>query len=124
VTVAETISTWRAEICRGVATGHSNPAAERVNRLVKLVYRSGYGFTNVTNQQHRSRYTASRGTRPTWLTPRWLQDTTGHEQPAAKPALAALHARKRHPSRVDLLVEDEDQRTHTVTTRSAQTVAA
>jgi transposase len=66
-TLAETISLWRAEICRGVATGHSNAAAEGVNRLVKLVYRSGFGFTNVTHQQRRSRYTASRSTRPEWL---------------------------------------------------------
>lgn len=38
VTLAETISVWAPEICRGVATGHSNAAAEGVNRLVKLVY--------------------------------------------------------------------------------------
>ena len=67
VTLAETISVWRAEICRGVATGHSNAAAEGVNRLIKLVYRSGFGFTNVTHQQRRSRYAASRSTRPEWL---------------------------------------------------------
>ncbi len=66
-TLAETISTWRAEIARAVLTGHSNAAAEGVNRLVKLVYRSGFGFTNVTNQQRRSRYAASRSTRPEWL---------------------------------------------------------
>src|SRR6266568_7136957 len=66
-TLAETISTWRAEIARAVLTGHSNAAAEGVNRLVKLVYRSAFGFTNVTNQQRRSRYTASRSTRPEWL---------------------------------------------------------
>jgi transposase len=66
-TLAETISGWRGEICRGVATGHSNAAAEGVNRLVKLVYRSGFGFTNVTHQQRRSRYAASRSTRPEWL---------------------------------------------------------
>ena len=68
-TLAQTISLWRAEICRGVATGHSNAAAEGVNRLVKLVYRSGFGFTNVTHQQRRSRYAASRSTRPEWLHP-------------------------------------------------------
>ncbi|MEV0409156.1 transposase [Actinoallomurus sp. NPDC050550] len=61
-TLAETISLWRAEICQGVATGHSNAAAEGVNRLVKLVYRSGFGFTNVTHQQRRSRYAASHST--------------------------------------------------------------
>jgi transposase len=66
-TLAETISTWRAEIARAVLTGHSNAAAEGVNRLVKLVYRSAFGFTNVTNQQRRSRYAASRSTRPEWL---------------------------------------------------------
>jgi transposase len=66
-TLAQTISTWRAEIARGVLTGHSNAAAEGINRLVKLVYRGAFGFTNVTNQQRRSRYTASRSTRPEWL---------------------------------------------------------
>ena len=66
-TLAQTISTWRTEIARGVLTGHSNAAAEGVNRLVKLVYRSAFGFTNVPNQQRRSRYTASRSTRPEWL---------------------------------------------------------
>ncbi|MGI8306636.1 transposase [Saccharopolyspora hattusasensis] len=67
VTLAQTISTWRTEIARGVLTGHSNAAAEGVNRLVKLVYRGAFGFTNVTHQQRRSRYTASRSTRPEWL---------------------------------------------------------
>jgi transposase len=66
-TLAETISVWRQEIARGVATGYSNAAAEGINRLVKLVYRSGFGFTNVTHQQRRSRYAASRSTRPHWL---------------------------------------------------------
>jgi transposase len=66
-TLATTISTWRAEITRAVATGHSNAAAEGVNRVVKLVYRSAFGLTNVANQQRRARYAASRATRPTWL---------------------------------------------------------
>lgn len=80
---AETVSLWRAEICRGVATGHSNAAAEGINRLVKLVYRSAFGFTSVTSQQRRSRYAASRSTRPVWLSPAWLQQTIPHgEQPA------------------------------------------
>jgi hypothetical protein len=42
-------------------------AAEGVNRLIKLVYRGAFGFTNVSNQQRRSRYIASRSTRPEWL---------------------------------------------------------
>jgi transposase len=67
MTLAQTISVWRTEIARGVLTGHSNAAAEGVNRLVKLVYRGAFGFTNVTHQQRRSRYTASRSTRPEWL---------------------------------------------------------
>jgi hypothetical protein len=66
-TLAQTISTWRTEIARGVLTGHSNAAAEGINRLITLVYRSVFGFTNVSNQQRRSRYTASRSTRPEWL---------------------------------------------------------
>ena len=69
VTLTETISTWRAEITRGVLTGHNNATAEGVNRLIKLVYRTAFGFTNVTNQQRRSRYAASRTTRPNWLHP-------------------------------------------------------
>lgn len=121
--LAETISAWRAEICRGVATGHTNAAAESVNRLVKLVYRTGYGFTNVTSQQRRSRYAASRSTRATWLTPEWLQETARHEQPAAIPALAVPTGQQR-PSHANLLVKDEDRQTHTVTTRRAQPVAA
>jgi transposase len=66
-TLAETISTWRNELALAVLTGHSNAAAEAVNRGIKLLYRTAYGFTNVTNQQRRSRYAASRTTRPEWL---------------------------------------------------------
>jgi transposase len=66
-TLAETVSTWRAEVARAVLTGHSNAAAEGVNRLIKLVYRTAFGLTDVTNQQRRSRYAASRSTRPEWL---------------------------------------------------------
>jgi transposase len=63
-TLAQTISTWRNEIARGMLTGHSNAATEGINHLIKLVYRGAFGFTNVSHQQHRSRYTASRPTRP------------------------------------------------------------
>jgi transposase len=66
-TLAETISTWRAELARAVLTGHSNAAAEGTNRIIKLTYRTGFGFTNVPNQQRRARYAASRSTRPEWL---------------------------------------------------------
>jgi transposase len=66
-TLAETVSTWRAETARAVLTGHSDAAAEGVNRLVKLVYRGAFGLTNVANQQRRARYAASRSTRPNWL---------------------------------------------------------
>jgi len=69
VTLAETISKWRHEIANAVLHGLSNAAAEGVNRLVKLVYRTAFGLTNVTNQQRRARYTASRTTRPRWLHP-------------------------------------------------------
>ena len=78
-TLAETVSAWRAEIARAVLTGHSNAAAEGVNRLIKLAYRSAFGFTNVTNQQRRSRYAASRSTRPEWPHP----VTTAPSQPVA-----------------------------------------
>jgi transposase len=67
VTLAETVSAWREEIAAAVLSGCSNAAAEGVNRLIKLVYRTAFGFTNVTNQQRRSRYAASRSTRPRWL---------------------------------------------------------
>lgn len=67
VTLAETISTWREEIGNAVLHGLSNATAEGVNRLIKLVYRLAFGLTNVTNQQRRARYAASRRTRPTWL---------------------------------------------------------
>lgn len=50
VTLAQTVSAWREEIARGVLTGHSNAAAEGVNRVIKLVYRSAFSYTNVTNQ--------------------------------------------------------------------------
>ena len=78
-TLAETVSTWRAEIARAVLTGRSNAAAEGVNRLIKLVYRTAFGLTNVTNQQRRSRYAASRSTRPEWL----HAVTTATSQPVA-----------------------------------------
>ncbi|TCJ30686.1 DDE transposase [Parafrankia sp. BMG5.11] len=65
--LAETISKWRAEIANAVLHSLSNAATEGVNRLVKLVYRTAFGLRNVTNQQLRARYFASRATRPTWL---------------------------------------------------------
>ncbi|MEO3858003.1 transposase [Acrocarpospora sp. B8E8] len=123
-TLAETISLWRAEIARGVVTGHSNAAAEGVNRLVKLVYRTGFGFTNVTNQQRRSRYAASRGTRTGWLSPAWLQETAWRGVPPAMPTPTALPPRERRPGHVDLLGEADDRRSHTVTTTWTQPVAA
>jgi transposase len=58
------------------STVRSNAAAEGVNRLVKLVYRTAFGLTNVTNQQRRSRYAASRSTRPEWL--HAVTTTTSH----------------------------------------------
>jgi len=123
-TLAETISLWRAEIARGVATGHSNAAAEGVNRLVKLVYRTGFGFTNVTNQQRRSRYAASRSTRTVWLSPAWLQETARQGEPPAMPTPTALSLRKHRPGHVDLLGEADDRQSHTVTTTWTQSVVA
>ncbi len=69
VTLAETISDWRVEITNSILYGLSNAAAEGVNRLIKLVYRTAFGLTNVANQQRRARYTVSRSTRPDWLHP-------------------------------------------------------
>nr|WP_278043853.1 transposase [Protofrankia symbiont of Coriaria ruscifolia] len=66
VTLAETISTWRVEITDAVQHGLSNASAEGVNRLIKLVYHAAFGLRNVTNQQRRARYAASRSTRPAW----------------------------------------------------------
>ncbi|GIH73563.1 hypothetical protein Mth01_58160 [Sphaerimonospora thailandensis] len=123
-TLAETISLWRAEIARAVATGYSNAAAEGVNRLVKLVYRTGFGFRNVTNQQRRSRYAASRGTRAVWLSPAWLQETAWQGEPSAIPTSTVLPLRARRSCQVDLLVEADDRRSHTVTTTGTQRVAA
>lgn len=77
VTLAETISEWRVEITNAVLHGLSNAAAEGVNRLTKLVYRTAFGLRNVTNQQRRARYTASRSTRPNWLL-----SVTAHPKPA------------------------------------------
>ncbi len=69
VTLAETISEWRNEIAAALLHGLSNAAAEDVNRLIKLVYRSAFGLTNVANQQRRARRAASRSTRKDWLRP-------------------------------------------------------
>ena len=123
-TLAETVSTWRAEICRGVATGYSNSAAEGVNRLVKLVYRAGFAFTNVTNQQRRSRYVASRGTRPVWLSAEWQRQALQRRETDAMPAPVALPLPKTRAGHVDPLVEANDQQLHTVTTDWTQSVAA
>nr|WP_284346970.1 transposase [Frankia sp. Cppng1_Ct_nod] len=67
VTLAETTDTWLTEITNGVLTGLTNAAAEGINRITKLVYRGAFGFRNVTNQQLRARYIASRAARPSWL---------------------------------------------------------
>jgi len=69
ITLAGTISDWRDEIGNALLHGLSNAAAEGVNRLIKLVYRSAFGMTNVANQQRRARYAASRSTRDDWLHP-------------------------------------------------------
>ncbi|AEH07618.1 transposase IS204/IS1001/IS1096/IS1165 family protein [Candidatus Protofrankia datiscae] len=69
VTLAETVSDWRVGITGAILHGLSNAAAEGVNRLIKLVYRTAFGLTNVPNQQRRARYVASRSTRPAWLHP-------------------------------------------------------
>jgi hypothetical protein len=66
-----------------VATGHSNSAAEGVNRLIKPAYRTGFAFTNVTNQQCRSRCTASRSTRTVGLSAELHTVTTARAQSAA-----------------------------------------
>ncbi|MCK9878114.1 transposase [Frankia sp. Ag45/Mut15] len=58
VALAETISDWRVEITAAVLHGLSNAAAEGANRLIKLVYRTAFGLTNVANQQRRQPATA------------------------------------------------------------------
>ncbi len=63
-TLAETISTWCVEIANALLHGLSNAAAEGINRLATLVYRAAFALRNVTNQQRRARYTASRSTCP------------------------------------------------------------
>ena len=67
VTLAETISQWRNEIAAAVLLGISNAAAEAVNRVTKLLYRTAFGMRNVSHQQRRASYAASRSTRPDWL---------------------------------------------------------
>ncbi|OHV43426.1 hypothetical protein CC117_32675 [Parafrankia colletiae] len=67
VTLAETISDWRNEIATALLLGISNAAAEAVNRVTKLVYRTAFGLRNVPNQQRRASYAGSRSTRPDWL---------------------------------------------------------
>ncbi|TFE22870.1 DDE transposase, partial [Frankia sp. B2] len=69
VTLAETVSRWREEIANAVLHGLSNATAEGVNRLIKLVYRTAFGLTNIVHQQTRARYVASRATRPAWPLP-------------------------------------------------------
>ncbi|MFI7454943.1 transposase [Nonomuraea sp. NPDC049714] len=122
VTLAETISTWRAEICRAVATGHSNAPAEGVNRLIKLVYRFGFGFTNVANQQRRSRYVASRSTRLDRLSAGSRpQDAAPGDDPAAIPTPIARIPR---PCPAQSVGEPEDPRSQNVTTDEPLSVAA
>lgn len=122
-TLAETISLWRAEICRGVATGHSNATAEGVNRLVKLVYRGAFGFTNVTNRQRRSRYAAFRSTHPLWLSTQWHQQTADHRAVTAIPTQAAIPPAKTGPGHAETLGEAGDHQLHTVTTERTYAVA-
>jgi transposase len=67
VTLAETISQWRNEIAAAVLLGISNAAAEAVNRVTELLYRTAFGMRDVSHQQRRASYAASRSTRPDWL---------------------------------------------------------
>jgi transposase len=124
VIFAETVSAWRAEICRGALTGYSNAAAEGVNRLVKLVYRSGFGFTNVINQQRRSRYVASRSTRPVWLASGRPSKAGRPDQPAAMATRAPVPADGSRSHHLNLLGEDEDRQLHAVSNEWMQSVAA
>jgi transposase len=78
VTLAETVSDWRVEITNALLHGLSNAAAEAINRLTKLLYRTAYGLRNVVNQQRRARYVASRATRTT----HWLPVVTAHPKAA------------------------------------------
>jgi transposase len=63
VTFAKTIDKWMTEIVVAVRTGVSNAKSEGVNRIVKLVARTAYGFRNVANQHRRVRYAATRSGR-------------------------------------------------------------
>jgi transposase len=107
-----------------VATGHTNSAAEGVNRLIKLVYRSRSGLTNVTNQQRRSRYAASRGTRSVWLSVPWHQQHLRQHQVDAAPAPALLLPQNKRSDHAELPGEPDDRRLHTITTGRTQSVAA
>ncbi len=66
VTLAERIFDWRDEIATAILLGLSN-AAEAVNRVTKLVYRTAFGLRNVPNQQRRASYATTRSSRPDWL---------------------------------------------------------
>jgi transposase len=63
LTFAETVSRWRYEIATAVRTGVSNAKSEGINRVVKLVARTAYGFGNPVNQRRRVRYAATRTSR-------------------------------------------------------------
>ncbi|MCK9905077.1 transposase [Frankia sp. Cpl3] len=67
VTLTETISTWRVEIINAVQHSLSNASTDGIKWLIKLVYRVAFGLRNVTHQQRRARYAASRSTQPSWL---------------------------------------------------------
>jgi Transposase len=59
-TLATTVETWWPEIEAFLDTGITNAKAECLNRLVRLVKRSGCGSRNVQNQHLRVRFHCTR----------------------------------------------------------------
>jgi transposase len=63
VTLATTVDRWWPEIAAFIDTGHSNAKSEGINRVIKLVARSAFGFRNADSQRLRTRCVTTRRAR-------------------------------------------------------------
>jgi transposase len=82
--LATTIDQWWPHIEAFIHSGITNATSEGVNRVVKLVARNAFGFTNTTNQRLRTRLVTTRRARGHLGTPRSHPSPVKFEEPVSQ----------------------------------------
>ncbi|WP_232303982.1 transposase [Pseudofrankia sp. DC12] len=83
VALAEATSTWHEEIANAILRGLPDATTEGVDWLIRLVYRSAFGLTNVTNQQRRAAKSPLGAVARSGCTPLQPSDTSSDHLTAA-----------------------------------------